>query len=87
MNAEELSTRGRTAVTARLLAEDWTAMTRAANASARHVKSLDRWVAKAREANPSLSNEQAERLAVMLRKAHYVRMGKLSAQARRARAS
>lgn len=68
----------------RLLAEDWTEMTRAARASARHVKSLDRWVDKAREANPSLSDEQAERLAVMMRREHYVRMGKLSAQSRRA---
>ena len=84
MNDEELSARGRAGVMSRLLAEDWTAMTRAASASARNVKNLDRWVAKAREANPSLSDEQAERLAVMMRREHYVRMGKLSAQSRRA---
>ena len=48
-----------------------------------HVKSLDRWIVKAHEANPSLNDEQAERLALMMRKAHYVRMGKLSAEARR----
>ena len=58
-------------------------MTAAALASSNHVSSLDRWVRKAREGNPSLSDEQAERLAERLRKAHYVRMGKLSAQARR----
>lgn len=58
-------------------------MTAAANASANHVKSLDRWVAKAREANPALDDGQAERLALMLRRAHYVKMGKLSAQARK----
>lgn len=68
---------------ARLMAEDWHGMTAAANRSANHVARLDRWVAKAREANPALDDEQAERLGVMLRKAHYVRMGKLSAQARR----
>jgi len=68
---------------ARLAAEDWSEMTSAANASSNHVKSLDRWVTKAREANPALNDEQAERLAVMMRKAHYVRMGKLSADARR----
>ena len=67
----------------RLLSEDWHEMAAAANKSANHVKSLDRWVRKAREANPALSDEQAERLGLMMRKAHYVRMGKLSAQARK----
>jgi hypothetical protein len=67
----------------RLMTQPWDEMTAAANASANHVKSLDRWIVKAREANPSLSDDQAERLAVMMRKAHYVRMGKLSAEARR----
>ena len=67
----------------RLMTQDWHEMAAAANASPNHVKSLDRWVAKAREANPILNDEQAERLAVMMRKAHYVRMGKLSAEARR----
>jgi len=67
----------------RLMNQDWHEMAAAANASPNHVKSLDRWVTKAREANPSLNDEQASRLAVMMRKAHYVRMGKLSAEARR----
>ncbi len=58
-------------------------MTAAANTSPRHPNRLDRYVAKAKEANPALTDEQAERLAVMLRRQHYVRMGKLSAQARR----
>ncbi len=71
------------ATLANLLKNDWQEMTAAANKSANHVKSLGRWIAKAREANPSLNDEQAERLAVMMRKAHYVRMGKLSVQARR----
>ena len=72
-----------TATLANLLKNDWHEMTAAANRSANHVKSLDRWVAKAREANPALNDEQAERLALLMRKAHYVRMGKLSAQARK----
>lgn len=57
-------------------------MTQAANASANHVKSLDRWIAKAKELNPALDDEQAERLGEMLRRDHYRRMGKLSARAR-----
>ncbi len=58
-------------------------MTAAALASPNHISNLDRWVKQAKEGNPSLSDEQAERLAERLRKAHYVRMGKLSAEARR----
>lgn len=75
--------RGLPGMLARLTTEDWGDMTRAANASAKHVKNLDRWVAKAKETNPALSEDQAERLAVMLRRAHYVKMGKLSAAARK----
>jgi prephenate dehydrogenase len=67
----------------RLMTQDWHEMAAAANASPNHVSRLDRWVAKAREANPALNDEQAERLGLMMRKAHYVRMGKLSAEARR----
>jgi uncharacterized protein YicC (UPF0701 family) len=58
-------------------------MTAAALASPEHVSSMSRWVKKAREGNPTLSDEQAERLAERLRKAHYVKMGRLSAEARR----
>jgi hypothetical protein len=68
---------------ARLLSEDWNAMTAAANASPNHVSSDDRWTRKAREANPRLNENQAYRLGQKLKKAHYVRMGKLSAEARR----
>jgi len=68
---------------ARLITEDWDQMTRAANASANHVRSLDRWIRQAREANPALSDDQAERLAILLRRQHYVRMGQLSARARK----
>jgi hypothetical protein len=71
------------AVMTRLMTEDWDKMTAAANASANHVKSLDRWIAKARETNPALTDDQAERLAVMMKRDHYRRMGQLSAQARR----
>lgn len=68
---------------ARLLNEDWSSMTANANASPNHVSSAERWTRKAREANPNLDDDQAYRLGQMLRKAHYVRMGKLSAEARR----
>ena len=68
---------------ARLLTEDWDTMTAKANASPKHVSSIERWTAKAREANPSLDDDQAHRLGQMMKKAHYVRMGKLSVQARR----
>lgn len=68
---------------ARLMREDWRSMTASANASPNHVSSDDRWTRKAREANPALDDDQAYRLGQMLKKAHYIRMGKLSAQARR----
>ena len=67
----------------RLATEDWNAMAAAALASPNNVSNRDRWTKKAREGNPSLSDEQAERLGERLRKAHFVRMGKLSAQARK----
>jgi hypothetical protein len=66
----------------RLLSEDWDTMTAAANSSPNHVSSDDRWTRKAREANPALDDDQAYRLGQKLKKAHYVRMGQLSAQAR-----
>ena len=75
--------RGRVGMMTRLLTEDWSAMTAAANASPNHVSSDERWTAKAREANPALSDEQAYRLGRMMKKAHFVRMGRLSAEARR----
>jgi hypothetical protein len=74
---------GEAGILSRLATEDWGAMTAAALASPNHISNLDRWVKKAREGNPSLSDEQAERLGGRLRKAHFVRMGKLSAQARK----
>ena len=74
---------GSAGVTARLLSEDWNEMTSAAFASANHVSSLDRWTKKAREANPRLTDEQAERMGEMLRTEHYKRMGRLSGVARK----
>jgi hypothetical protein len=68
---------------ARLMTEDWTVMTEAANASGNHVKNAERWTRKAKEVNPHLDDDQAARLGERMRKAHYVRMGKLSAIARR----
>lgn len=70
---------------ARLSREDWHEMTRAANSSANHVSSDDRWTRQAAEANPALSEGQAYRLGQMLKKQHYRRMAKLSAQARAAK--
>lgn len=58
-------------------------MTAAANASPNHPSSADRWSRKAREANPALDDDQAYRLGQLLKKQHYVRMGQLSAEARR----
>jgi hypothetical protein len=77
------SERGEMGVMARLAAEDWSAMTRKANASENHVKSAERWFRKAREANPALDDEQAARLAEHMRHQHYVRMGRISAEVRR----
>jgi|HubBroStandDraft_4_1064222.scaffolds.fasta_scaffold179955_3 hypothetical protein len=68
---------------ARLLNEDWNEMTAKANASPNHVSSAERWTRKARQENPALNDDQAYRLGQMLKKAHFVRMGKLSAEARR----
>jgi hypothetical protein len=67
----------------RLITENWDEMTAAANASPNHVSNADRWTRKAREANPALDDDQAYRLGQHLKRAHYVRMGKLSAEARR----
>lgn len=67
----------------RLMTEDWSAMTARANASPNHISSADRWTRKAREANPDLDDDQAYRLGQLLKKQHYVNMGKLSAEARR----
>jgi hypothetical protein len=83
LETRDLTARARAGIMARLLAEDWHAMTRAANASGRHVRSLDRWVAEALEANPRLSGDQAVRLAERMRRDHYARMGRLSGEARR----
>jgi hypothetical protein len=77
------ATRGLPGAMKRLLTEDWSGMTAAANSSPNHVSSDDRWTNKAREANPALGEDQAYRLGQHMKKAHYVRMGKLSAEARR----
>ena len=75
--------RVRPGIMKRLLTEDWNAIAAAANASPNHVSSDERWTKKAREANPALSDDQAHRLGQHMKHAHYVRMGKLSAEARR----
>lgn len=75
--------RGLPGMMKRLMTEDWSQMAAAANASPNHVSSDERWTNKAREANPALDDDQAYRLGQLLKKAHFVRMGKLSAEARR----
>jgi hypothetical protein len=67
----------------RLMTEDWSRMADKANASPNHPASSERWTRQAREANPALDDDQAYRLGQLLKKQHYVRMGKLSAEARR----
>lgn len=61
-------------------------MTAAARKSPDHVSSMDRWVRLAREQNPALSDQQAERMGEHLRREHYRKMGRLSAQSRKAKA-
>jgi hypothetical protein len=77
----------RIAITARLRRADWRQMTAAARSSPRNPASLDRWREQARAENPALDAEQADRLAEMLRSAHYRELGKRSGQARAARNS
>lgn len=72
-------------ILARLQSEDWDTMTAAANSSPNHVSSAERWTRKASEANPALDDDQAYRLGQMLKRQHYTRMGKLSAESRRAK--
>jgi hypothetical protein len=72
---------------ARLEQSDWNELTAAANSSARHVSSLDRWRAKAAAANPALSGEQLDRAAEMLKADFYREIGRRSGEARRAAAA
>ena len=62
-------------------------MTRAANASPRNVNSLERWRTAARQQNPSLNDEQTDRLAEMLRSEYYAGLARRSAAARRAQSA
>lgn len=71
------------AVLARLLKNDWSELAAAMNNSPNHVSNDERWARKAKEANPALDDEQAHRLGQLMKRAHYVKMGKLSAEARR----
>lgn len=67
----------------RLATEDWSEMTAAATASPNHVSGMARWRKIARDSNPHVNDEQLERLAAMLRRDHYQRIGRLAAQARK----
>ena len=73
---------GELGIMKRLTTESWDAMTAAARNSPNHVAGMDRWLRTAKEANPTLSDEQAARLAGKLRTEHYRRMGRLSAESR-----
>lgn len=68
---------------ARLLSEDWSAMTDAARNSPNHPGRDEGWARKAKEANPALDDDQAHRLGQIMKRAHFAKMGKLSAEARR----
>jgi hypothetical protein len=72
---------GRAGITARLQAEDWTAMAAPANRGR-----WERWLRLAREANPRLDDKQVERLAAHMQREHCAKMARLSAQARRIKA-
>lgn len=73
---------------ATLLSHDWNQLTAAASASPRHVSSLQRWTDIAKKQNPALTDEQAERVAQLMKTEHYRKMARLSAAARaRARAA
>ena len=58
------------------------AVSAAAGDSPQNVKGMDRWRQIARQ-NEHLDDEQVERLAEMLRRDHFAKMGRLSAQARK----
>lgn len=76
---------GRSGILARLSSEDWREMTRAARESPNHVANLARWEKIARQLNPHLDDDQVARLAEKLKLAHYRKMGRISAENRRAR--
>lgn len=74
----------RKAAYARLdITEDWHQLTAAANSSPRHAGGLERWREAAREANPSLSDEQVEQQAKVLRSAYFSELGKRSGESRK----
>jgi hypothetical protein len=80
MSRSEAGARG---AQARLLTADPAEMTRAARESTNSVISLDRWIRVAHETYPGLTDEQAAQEGELLRRLHYVRMGRLSVQARK----
>lgn len=79
------SERGRRAALARLQVTDWTEYARPAFESPNHPGNIERWLKAARDANPFLNEEQAGRLAEMMRREHFAEMGRRSGDARRAR--
>jgi hypothetical protein len=77
----ETSTR---AIGVRLAREDPNAMTSAARASSRHVKSLARWEEAAREQYPGADDEKIALLAAESRSAYYSELGRKSGVSKRA---
>jgi hypothetical protein len=78
------SARARKAVTARLSTVNWTDMARPAFSARNHVGRLQRWIDMARRSNPTLNDEQAERLARRLRTEYFAMLGRRSGTSRRA---
>ncbi len=67
----------------RLLNEDPADMTAAALASPNNPANSEGWARKAQEANPLLSDDQAVRVGELMRREHFRKLGRLSAQARK----
>jgi hypothetical protein len=63
--------------------EDPAEMTRAARESDNHPSKLARYLKAVREADPSLSDEEAVREAELARSEHYAQMGRRSSETRR----
>jgi hypothetical protein len=75
--------RGHLGILKRLLDEDPADMTAAALASPNHAGSSEGWARKAQEINPRLNDDQAARVGQMMRREHFRKLGRLSAQARK----
>lgn len=75
------------AIAARLATESWDDMTKAANSSEQHVRSLARWRKIAAEQNPHLSDSQLDRQAERLRSAYFAGLARRKHQLAQAKQS